>query len=211
MFREVQLRDFLEARRIDLRDEVQRAERDYLLNANETQYIDYLTKRYGVDCLDIAFDRLTVSDSEKMIPAERFPFDFGVEDGEQYPKQVITYYIPFSGDRELLRCKPSSWIDWTANVQLKNSQISFEIINWRDDPKQIRSAADDILNSMRTMHESVSREVAEFNGALRDTATKAVQDRKSALLSQSNLLAALGVPVQPSKTVPTTFRGACHF
>src|SRR5437867_9177105 len=117
MFREVWLRDFLEARLINLREEIQSAPKNYLLNANETQYVDYLLSRYRVDPLLILFDQQTISDREEMIAAERFPFDFGVEEGEQYPKQVITYHLPFSGDPELLRCKPSSWIDWTARVQ----------------------------------------------------------------------------------------------
>src|SRR5258706_683326 len=205
MFREVWLRDFLEARLINLHEEIQSAGKDYLLNANETKYVDYLLSRYRVDPLLISFDQQTISDREEMIAAERFPFDFGVEEGEEYPKQVITYHLPFSGDQELLRCKPSSWIDWTARVQTTKSEICFEEVNWRDDPAQIRSAADEIIRSIRTLYESVGREVAAFNDSLEAKIRAAIHDRKGALLGQSNLLAALGVPVQPSKSVPKTF------
>src|SRR5258707_69131 len=144
VFRDVRLSDFLEARLIDLRDEVEHAEKNYFLNANERQYLDYLVDRYRVEPLVIAFDKATISDAEKMIPGDRFPSDFFVESDEQYPKQVITYHVPFSGDPELLRCRPSSWIGWTETIGISNNAISFEVVNWRDDPEQIRSVADDV-------------------------------------------------------------------
>ena len=98
---------YLEQRRATLRTEVQNEEKNKLLNVNEEDYIAYLVGKYCVDPLVICFDKVSVSSAEKLIPAEWFSPRFYVEAGKRYPRQVITYHVPFSGTLELLRLTPS--------------------------------------------------------------------------------------------------------
>jgi len=127
IFAEQRLSDFLDERLNRLRQEVQNQDTNYLLNVNETSFIDYLVNRYQVELLVFYWDQISVSYCEKPIPAELFPPSFHVRPGKSYPGQVITYHLPFSGDKELLKCQPSRYIMWTKDIRLEGDCVCFDV------------------------------------------------------------------------------------
>lgn len=205
IFAEGDLRTFLDDRQRRMKQEVHAQNDNYLLNVNETQYAEHLCGTYGLDPLIIHWDEVSVSDREVMIPAEGFPsFRFNVEPGRSYPKQVITYHLPFSGDAQLLRYTPSTRVLWSTDVALANSSICFEIVNFYDTPEEIRREADELQDRLRTQADHVAKEVEQFNRSLVAQATQIVQSRKADLLKKSDLLRSLGVPLK-KKEAPSTF------
>lgn len=205
IFSEGSLRDLTERQLAAMRSEIQSEEKNRLLNMNEEEYVEYLVQKYSLEPLAFLWDDLYVTDQEAMIPAEMFPRSFNVYPGKRYSKQVVTYHVPFEGDRELLRYTPSSRIMWSTEVDVHSDSISFNIINWRDDPEEIKRDADAIMSHIRTQHQNVAQEVAQFNAGLRAVVQAAVQARKQQHLKESNLLANLGVPVKKSPRTPGTF------
>lgn len=205
IFAEGKLSPYLGDRLSSLQEEVRRENSNKLLNYNESRYIEYLVSKYSVNPLRIAWDALSVSEREEMIRAERHPGDFYVHAGKTYPRQVLTYHLPFSGEKALLRLRPSSRIPWTTDVGLSGNSISFDIINWRDDPEEIKREAEGILSPIRRQSENVDREVSDWNAALQERTHRVVTSRKQVLLEQSSLLERLGVPIRRSESVPSTF------
>jgi hypothetical protein len=205
IFGERELRDFLGEQLDTLQREVHSEDKNRLLNMNETEYVNYLVNRYQIEPLVLHWDSQGISDREEMIPAERFPPLFNVYRGKRYPKQVITYHIPYSGERELLRCNPSS-IGWiTIDVSLEGGCVCFGVINWRDDAEQVKGEANSILDKIRKQVEKVATQVKGYNNTLEDKARQVVQARKALLLKQANLMASLGVPFFKAEQVPSTF------
>jgi hypothetical protein len=205
IFAEGDLRNVLEAQKERLRNEVRAESKHRLLNVNETEYLDYLVSKYRIDPL-IIHDQASVSTREVMIPAERFPRPlFDVRAGKSYPKQVITYHVPFSGEADLLRYAPSTGLVWSTGVEVGQDSISFDIIDWSDSAEQIKREAEGNLSSIRTQAQHVAKDVAAFNDSLERTASEIVRARKTELLKQSNLLSALGVPIQRAGQIPETF------
>ncbi len=72
----------------NLRTRIYREDQNYLLNVNRTEYVSHIVSEFAVAALELHFDQMTVSSSEKMIPAEAFPRDFNVFSGKSYPKQI---------------------------------------------------------------------------------------------------------------------------
>lgn len=188
-----------------LRDEIEDEPKHKLLNMNEMEYVEYLVQKYSIQPIVFHWDGKYISDKEQMIPAEQFPSIFNVHAGKSYPKQVITYHIPFAGEADLLKMTPSTRILWSTDVNVSANSISFDIINWRDDSEQISREADDIISKVREQNGHVTREVEQFNESLPDTAQSAVQGRKEKILKQSGVLESLGVPVKKSESTPETF------
>jgi hypothetical protein len=206
LFNEGGLRDVLEGESRKLKAEVESQDRNYLLNANETQLIEYFTNKYRIEPLEIHSDRLYASDREELIPADRFDnFRFHVQRGEKYRKQVVTYHVPFSGDQNLLRLAPSTRILWTQEVNVSNGEILFDLINWSDDAANIAREAESFLKSVQTQAGHVATEVSAFNARLETEVTQIINGRKAEVLKKSNLLASLGVPIKKAGDVPSTF------
>lgn len=188
-----------------MRREVDAEPENKLLNMNEAEYIEYLVQKYSIQPIVFLWDEKYASGRDEMISAEQFPFDFNVYAGKSYPKQVITYHIPFTGEADLLKMTPSTRILWSTDVNATDDSISFDIINWRDDREQINREAESIIQKIHEQNEHVTREVEQFNTDLPAAAQSAVQSRKQQILKQSNLLESLGVPVKKSESTPETF------
>ncbi|MBD3324496.1 hypothetical protein GF339_07920, partial [candidate division KSB3 bacterium] len=119
IFADIDLHDFLQDKLERLKKEIHNADDNYILNANETQYIGYLVGIFSLDILTFDFDNVFITPEEREIPGELFPdreFDFELRQGQRYTKDVISYHIPFEGPRELLRYIPGTRILWTISV-----------------------------------------------------------------------------------------------
>ena len=205
VFAEGDLTQVLAAQLSSIQEEVRQESKNRLLNMNEAQYVDYLVAKHTVEPIELVWDQVVVSEREQMMPARSFPGDFHVIDGKSYAKQVVTYHVPFQGEKPLLRLAPSSRILWTTEVELAESEISFEIVNWRDDAEGIKREADSILSRLRTQSGNVNTQVDAWNGKLANEVGQIVRTRKQLLLKQSDLLEQLGVPLRKSDEVPGTF------
>jgi hypothetical protein len=202
-----ELSEYLGKRLRAIEAEVLNASTDYLLNTNESQYIDYLLDKYTVPSLTISFEGLSVTTREELIPAEWFPssFAFNVRRGESYLKQVITYHLPFAGNQDLLTLRPSNRIIWSTDVRIVQGAVLFDVVNWKNNPQEIKSEADRTISNIRQQAALADCEVAGFGQSLNSTVSHAVRERKAQLLKQLNLLSALGVPVKRAENVPSTF------
>lgn len=205
IFAETDLSEFLEYKLNELRTEINREDKNRLLNVNETEYIDYLVDKYRVEPLVFYWDTVSVSDREDMISADQFPQGFHVREGQRYPKQVITYHIPFSGESKLLNYAPSPRLLWTMTVDVRGNSVCFDIVNYRDDPEEVKREADRAISDIREQSGYAQEQVKMFNANLERNAREAVQTRKAQHLKQSNLMASLGVHVKRVENIPSTF------
>jgi len=208
IFREIELQNFLKTRLNNLNQEVQSADKNKLLNMNETKYIDYLVDRYRIEPLEFFWYKKYVTEYEKMIPGTCFPFDFGFDDiekREEYSKQIITYHIPYSGNKNLLRCSRSIFKGRNIEVKIQGNVISFDIINWRDDADEIKREAKDIISNIQEQENYIKNEVLQYNSDLENKACQIFQARKVLIFKQYKLVESLGIPFKRAEKVPFTF------
>ena len=206
VFAEQELSNWLRLWHNRLTQEVVTTDRNYLLNVNETQFIDYLVGEWSMASVSLHFDALSVSDCERDIPAIHHPSDFQFTDrSRSFRRHVVLYHIPVSGNTELLRCFPSKRLMWDLEASLNNGCLHFDIIDWRNNPEEIKRNAEGLLSNLKTQAENVQTEVYAFNQSLPDVVKSAVEKRKKEMMTQLSTLAALGVPVRQQANVPSTF------
>lgn len=206
IFYEADASEYFQSRKIKLAEEIRKEDENRLLNVNETQYIDYLIARYQVDPLVFDWDNISADVREEMIPAERFPpFVFNVYAGKRYPKPVYRYYIPFSGNPDLLRLRPSSHILMTYEVGVEHNSIYFDVVDFYGDPERIKPEANSQTDTVRRQAQNLDRDVTSFNTSLGNEIPNLVSSRKQELLKRRNTLAALGVKVRERDKVSATF------
>lgn len=205
IFAEKSLEDLFQSRINHLISEIEGEKDTYLLNVNEEDYASHLKQRYELENVDLLFDDKSVSSSERYISAELFPFDFVVYTGKKYKKDVIKYHIPFSGDSYLLRCFPNTHINWSHPVEMEGNEITFEIINFRNDPEEIKNRSNEITNSISQQLGFVQGEVDGFNSRLDSIIRQHLQARKEKILKKLDILSKLNVPLRKNPNVPQTF------
>src|SRR6267154_429236 len=189
----------------NLRTRIYREDQNYLLNVNRTEYVSHIVSEFAVAPLELHFDKVTVSSSEKMIPAEAFPQDFNVFSGKSYPKQMVKYHIPFTGEQQLLRCIPNPQIMSSYPVSLEENEVCLEFLDFYGDPERIKRDADSAVNLIRQQAGHLAKNVAQYNQDLQTQAESVFDSRKAEVMKQQQVIAALGVPVKRSENVPRTF------
>src|SRR2546423_6797853 len=111
MFGGERLNEFFFKRNPTIQEAIHREAEDYILNVNETEYINYLVQMFEFDIPHIDFDSTSVSDYETQISPydypEHFHFHFASRSATKVDKQVVVYHLPFTGDSELFRYAPS--------------------------------------------------------------------------------------------------------
>ena len=205
VFGEQELSEVLGQRRQAMLCEIEREPSNQLLNVNESDFVKYLVDTYRIEPITFAFDAIQASCTEKLIAPEKHSPDFDRRPGQGYQREVITFHLPFSGDPELLKCRPSNRMIWTYEVTVATSEIRFEVINWRHDAEALRREKQGVLSNIANQNVHVTDEVAQFNLQLEELARRAVSGRKSQLLAQLNVVTSLGVPLSKSSEGPQTF------
>jgi hypothetical protein len=207
IFAERELSHFLASIQEEIKATIRSETAEYLLNVNDDEYLQHLLDQFRLEPLQIHFDKVSASPHEEMIPAERFPGpSFIVRAGERYPKQVFRYYIPYEGTEELLKCIPNPRILWTAEVELEDGNICFEIIDFHGDAGHVRGEAERIMKPMGQQLENVKKQVNAYNEQVTNFIKEVITKRKAELQSQIGVAGSLGVPIRKSDHVPETFR-----
>lgn len=178
---------------------------DYILNVNKEEYIQDLIAKFKIDPIEIFKDQLFVSNREEQIPAEMHPNNYFVDCDTSYPRDVIQFHLPFSGDQELLNVRPSTYSMSAPLITLVDNCICFKLINFNLTPKRIKQESDKIINSIVSLNACLEKDLSNFNNSIESTATQVFDARKQQLLQKNDLMSALGTPSRQAGKTSNTF------
>lgn len=205
VFNEGNFDQFLQDRERRLSDEIRSQPESYILNVNADEFLGYLVSRYELDVPELLRDQVFVDTREEMIAAERFPFTFNVHPGKSYPRPVVRYHVPISGDIGLLRYTPSPRIMWTMEMGIDGNMLVFDVIVWSDDPEPLKREAEDILNKLQQQLAHLANQARQFNAGLASKASSLLESRRQEIRKRSGFVEALGVPLRKREDLPETF------
>ncbi|TFH75213.1 hypothetical protein E3V39_03555 [Gammaproteobacteria bacterium LSUCC0112] len=178
---------------------------DYILNVNREEYLQHLICEFSIDPLEIHKDDLSLSTREEMIPAEMHPGDYFMDRGGSYPRDVLVFHLPFTGDPQLLEVKASTYSMSAPLINVEKGCITFRIINFNLDAQRIKIESENTIRRLETQNGYLTRDIESFNSSLRQHAEKIFDSRKEQILKKNNLIASLGVPIKESGNKSGTF------
>lgn len=195
VFNEYDLNTLLDAQVAKVKKEIENNIR-LKLPENEAEYTTQQIEKYKIQPIEIDSDNLTVSAMEQMIPAESFPQSFIIRDGESYPKQVLSFHLPFKGDPTFLRCVPSSRILWTEEIMTENNEIIFEMINFNNSTEDIKMTRDKFVDNLKKQSLNVNNQIIQYNNNLENVVKDAIKLTTEKMHKDSEFLKELGTPLK---------------
>ena len=207
MFREGKLSDYFRQKRDEIQRVLQYKPEDYILNVNETEYVNYLVNKFTVDSININFEGVFIDEPyEKDIPAEHFPmYRYGVLDGKSYPKPTTIYHFPYTGNEDLFQYAPSNYLSWGKEVFLSDQCFCFEVVSLSGNPDEMKENVGKVISDLKTQLEYLAPELEKFNDQLPTIIKELFQDRKQEILDKHQFVASLGVPVKKREDLPETY------
>ena len=207
MFYEGRLSEYLGRKRDGIQQAIQYKSEDYILNVNETEYINYLVGEFTIDSVNINFEGIFIDPVyEKDIPAEHFPeYHFAVEPGKSYSKPATIYHIPYSGNEDLFQYAPSNHLSWGTEVFLDDQCLCFEVVSLSGNAEEMNENAQKVISDLKTQLEYLAPELEKFNDQLPTIIKGLFQEHKQEILDKHQFVASLGVPVKKRKDLPETY------
>ena len=203
------LDDLLSSKASIIRKRIESEPENYILNVGEEQYVEYLKSEYTIEIPEIHTDKVYVDTYEKEIPANRFPRDFHfLNTNKSFKKDIIVYHIPYTGEIELLRFRPSSWTSMAGYEIKTDSQtntIILEYVNFYNNAEKIKRAYNDSVSYIFASYPQLKSDLEKFNLGLEDFIRSSIAIRKQQIAKKSDFIASLGVPIKKRSDTPNTF------
>lgn len=207
LFNDGILSEFLEGRKRELFQEIQKPDANYILNISVTDFCDYLYNKYELDTPLLDEENITIDQQEKDIDVSKDSMRY-IRDRSRpfYLKGTsISYFIPFSGNPSLFRYQPSSFTynPPEATIERNELRVSFDGID--QDPEKVKQDFSRELNKIKKYLGWVAKDITQFNeNLLKEIETK-VKLRREKLLKDRALVTNLGFPLRKRKDAPLTY------
>jgi hypothetical protein len=157
---------------------------DHVLSCTVEELAGELVDEFRVERLAIAWDQRTADHAET-------PPDAWKRVGT-----VVSCHIPFTGDRQLLQCRPSTFTTNPPLARIDRDEIVIDAAARGPNPEEVTAYLDRTIGQVRTYSDWVNAEVDEFNVGLVGNARAMAAARREKVMNDQQLMASLGIPVR---------------
>ena len=192
-------------RRTSIKSEINGQNEDYILNVNREDYIQHLITKFQINPIEIHRDQLNVSTHEELIPAEIHPRSYSMSQGSFYPRDVLTFHLPFTGNAEFLNVRASTYSSFSPVITIEDNCICFRIIIFNSESKIIKQESENSIDLLISQNDFLSSDIIKFNTSIETIVTQVFDARKERLLNKNDLMIALGVPIKKTVNASKTF------
>lgn len=170
---------------------IQSANKEYILNIDEEEYITYLEDKYKLVPLEIDITSEHIAD-----PIIKKEQRSSREWGGSYNVDVYYFKISYSytGSKELFSISPSSKTITSHNICLESDNtVSFVIHLTQLEESSFKSAKNDAYSSAFTNVSNINRFVMSWNNRLRDLIEKQFKAVKEKYVRENSFFAAINI------------------
>lgn len=175
-----------------------------LLESDVDETIATLVNKLRIEPIQILDDEITVEQSETKVDVSQ-DFMRGIDDRSK-PFYIngtkITYYVPFSGERTLLECRPNHFNDNPPRAVIDGQELLFEYEFVDGTAATTKTAFDHTLNHIKQWIGWVEQQVEEYNQSLKSKVSQQVSDRKQRLIEAQQQVSDLGFKIRPKASQP---------
>ena len=201
----------LDAYREKMRQEVDAASEDYLLNTDIDEWVDYLVSEYSIEVPVLDRDGMEVEDQgETNVDVSHQYMQRAIADPSQpaYVKgRALLLRIPFSGEKAIFQLRASQYSLNPPRAMIGEHELMLSIEYPTDtDRPDIKGIAEDLLQKVEQGIEWARRDCETHNRTLAEEARRAIEQRRSRVLADHAHLDDLGIPVRKRTDAPRTYQ-----
>lgn len=205
-FNEIPYFNFKDQLKNLIKKEIYGKDKDYILNVDESEYIEYLKNDCCLQPLKILNETEVVEQPKivkEVINNPRFRHGYEVESYE------FTVKYTFEGSAILFKVQPNPWTmtSYRINVNEHNSTVSFKFkVSHKDAEKYNREKADAYNCAFKNLN-NINENIKEINSEIVSSINDFFHRRKDELKKENDFFAAINIKVNEDTksifTVPT--------
>ena len=207
LFRDADLRDVLAGQEEAILKEIGSLKEDRVLNTSPEELYDYFVEKYRIDPPEINEAEIKVDYGDAQIDVSQ-RFEYAVFDRSR-PTYVsgtrITFFVPFSGDPELFKFRPSTFSLNPPRGVVRGNELVFVYDRTTQDASNIGNEFDRERQSVQQHLSRIADQVEQFNSTIRSKVSQQIGARREKLLQDRGIIEGLGFPLNRRSGVPTTY------
>ncbi len=195
-FSEISWFDFPKKHFNQIKDEILSKGKNYILQVDENEFIEYLVKKYRLEPLHILFE--TESVSEPIKGTERRTNHWG----ENYIAEVFNFTVTyqFTGSAELFQVVPNPRTYSSYDISVRNQYVSFSFSIYRQDVDEFKKSKsqvyDEAFNNLYRVNDNLKEITNSFEYAVKSLFLQ----EKNKFKEENSFFAAINVNVNKNTT-----------
>ena len=207
LFRDCDLRSVLAQQDQKLSNEVASLSEAQVLKTSPEKLCNYLIEKYTVEVAEIDESGINADYGDAQVDISR-RFEYAVFDRSR-PLHItgtrLTFYVPFTGDPQLFKCRPSTFDFNPPRATVSNKELVFVYERTTQDAPAIEKEFERDRKNVKEYLGWIARDVEQFNSAIRGKASQNITARREKLLQDRGFVEGLGFPLRRREGVSTTF------
>jgi len=209
LFNKVSILDVLPDQLRQIKQKVQELKADYLLNASEEDLVAALVDEFTLDVPVLEEDGIHVDYGEQQIDVSGDPRRFITDRGRPFliSGTRVTFIVPFTGDGHLLDVQPQhfSFSLGGSRAEVLKDGIHFTYSGANLDGNAARREFDNEMQQIRQNLGTLKTALDRHNADLPAKVRQQILERKTKLLADAKMAAAIGFPIKKREGIPTTY------
>ena len=207
LFRDYDLGRMLTQQDQKLSNEVASLSEDRVLNSAPEDLCNNLVEKYTIEAVEIDESGINADYGDAQVDISQ-RFDYDVYDRSR-PRYItgtrLTFYLPFTGDPQLFKCRPSTSNFNPPRAAVSDSELVFIYERTAQDALAIEKEFERDRKNVKDHLGWIARDVEQFNSTIRGKSSQYIAARRAKLLQDRGLVEGLGFPLRRRGGVPTTF------
>lgn len=187
--------------------EIESKSKEYILNIDENEYVDYLYNENYLEPLNIDINSVIVN--KPVVKREILESRF-----RDYQYECDVYYILitflFTGTTQLFSVKPNPWTLTSYDIDINDNSVSFTVRMTRLDADEFKREKEVAYDSAFANIGHVNKNVEQYNSQLKSTIFSLLKRCRDKYIQENAFYQAINVKVDQSTeviyTVPTVKR-----
>ena len=197
LFSEYNIFDVLHSQEAQIEKEVARLPASDIESGDVAELTAAVVDRLSIDPLRLTKGAMSVEAEEAQVNvAGRWERDTEGYSEYYVPGVAVTYYVPYSGDRNLFRVQPSSFNVSPPHAHVTDTDVVFRYESPESDVEATRRQFDHDYSQLEWWVSNVRSDVERFNAELRPKVERYVLARIERVRKTQQGVGSLGIPIR---------------
>ena len=201
LFMSGDLRDSLEHHGQGVREEVDAAPEEHVLQVDEEEWAQALAERYSVAAPELQADDAWMDAPQDIkVDVSWDTFGRAIIDPDEpvyVPGHRTVVHIPFTGDQSVFSLRPSSFNLNPPRADVAAGELRLVVEYPSDRPANITALKDDMVRQVNTWLGYARNNIDTYNAELLGQARAAIADRRQRIEQHREHLQSTGLPIGP--------------
>lgn len=207
LFSSRDLRMLFEHQNTEIKKEIDALPSERVLNTSPDDWVAYFSGKAEIEPPQLDETGISLEQDEAKVDVSHDPGRLIFDRSRPFylPGTAITFCIPFSGEPELFRFRPSTYSMNPRQAAVRGNELRLRYVRLDHNAEAVRAEFERDLGTIKQHLEWMAKDVAPFNASIAGLVSQQIQARRDKLIKDRDLAASLGYPVRRREDAPATY------